>query len=154
VPALASRARPLVQGVTRLEELRHLGNDKLHFGLVKLIVDGSIQGFTARLRWPGYHNGAGNGLWYITPSDLPQIVETWHRAGAHLHMHTNGDEASQLAIEAVERVLGMMPRADHRYTLQHCQMADEALFRRIKALGMCVNLFANHLITGAISITS
>jgi len=33
---------------------------------------------------------------------------------------------------------------DHRYTLQHCQLADAAQFRRIQALGMCVNLFPNH----------
>jgi predicted amidohydrolase YtcJ len=144
-PALASRARPLADSVARYRELLGTGNAKLHFGLVKLVVDGSIQGFTARLRWPGYHNGAENGLWYIAPTELPEIVETWHRAGARLHMHTNGDEATELAIAAVERALAALPRPDHRYTLQHCQMADEAQFRRIKALGMCVNLFANHL---------
>ncbi len=33
---------------------------------------------------------------------------------------------------------------DHRFTLQHCQLADAAQFRRMKKLGMCVNLFANH----------
>jgi len=145
VPALASRARPLTDGIARLAELRPMSGDKLRFGLVKLVVDGSIQGFTARLRWPHYHNGAANGLWYIAPDELPHIVEAWHRAGAHLHMHTNGDEATELAVDAIERVLAMAPRPDHRYTLQHCQMADEALFRRMKTLGMCVNLFANHL---------
>ena len=145
VPALAARARPLADGIRRLDELRRAGNERLYFGLVKLIVDGSIQGFTARLRWPGYHNGADNGLWYIAPGELPHIVEAWHRAGAHLHLHTNGDEASLVAIDALERVLAAAPRPDHRYTLQHCQMADEALFRRMKALGLCANLFANHL---------
>jgi hypothetical protein len=30
-------------------------------------ADGSIQGFSARLRWPGYYNGAPNGLWYTAP---------------------------------------------------------------------------------------
>ncbi len=42
--------------------LTQLNTDRLHFGIAKLGVDGSIQGFTARLRWPGYHNGAPNGL--------------------------------------------------------------------------------------------
>ena len=37
------------------------------------------------------------------------------------------------------------PRPDHRHTLQHCQMADEAQFRRMAALGICANLFANHI---------
>jgi len=36
------------------------------------------------------------------------------------------------------------PTPDHRFTLQHCQLADAAQFRRMKALDMCVNLFPNH----------
>jgi predicted amidohydrolase YtcJ len=36
-------------------------------------------------------------------------------------------------------------RGDHRHTLQHCQMAGEDQFRRMAALGLCVNLFANHI---------
>ena len=45
----------------------------------------------------------------------------------------------------IGRALTAHPRLDHRHTLQHCQMADEALFRRMKALGICANIFANHL---------
>src|SRR6185437_12081496 len=33
----------------------------------------------------------------------------------------------------------------HRHTLQHCQMADAAQFRRMARLGVCANLFANHI---------
>lgn len=145
VPALAARMFGQDEGIARLEALRPTSTDKLHFKLVKLVVDGSIQGFTARLRWPGYHNGAPNGLWYVAPSELGAIVGAWHRAGALLHIHTNGDEASEVAVEMLERALTAHPRPDHRHTLQHCQMPDPALFRRIKALGLCVNLFANHI---------
>ena len=45
----------------------------------------------------------------------------------------------------LEQALTDLPRADHRHTLQHCQMADAAQFRRMATLGVCVNLFANHL---------
>ncbi len=145
VPALAARAFPQEEGLARFRELQATSTDKLHFRLVKLVVDGSIQGFTARLRWPGYHNGAANGLWYIAPSELGAIVEAWHRAGAILNIHTNGDEATEAAVEMLERAITAYPRPDHRHTLQHCQMPDPALFRRIKALGLCCNLFANHI---------
>jgi predicted amidohydrolase YtcJ len=109
------------------------------------VVDGSIQGFTARLRWPGYFNGAPNGLWYIAPDELPKRVEACHRAGIQLHIHTNGDEATEAALDAIEAAQIAMPRPDHRHTIQHCQMADTALYRRMKALGVCVNIFANHI---------
>ena len=36
------------------------------------------------------------------------------------------------------------PHRDHHFTLQHCQLADRAQFRRMRTLGVCVNLFANH----------
>jgi len=62
-----------------------------------------------------------------------------------LHIHTNGDEATERAIDAIDRALRRSPRPDHRHTLQHCQMADAAQFRRMASLGLCVNLFANHI---------
>jgi predicted amidohydrolase YtcJ len=145
VPAMASVSHKPEQGIEKLKALRATKNDKLHYGIVKLVVDGSIQGFTARLRWPGYHNGAPNGLWYIAPEELPQIVEAYHKAGIQLHIHTNGDEATEVALDAVEAAQIAAPRPDHRHTLQHCQMADAAQFRRMKALGLCANIFANHI---------
>ncbi len=145
VPALASVSHSPEQAIAKIASLRESNNDKLHYGIVKLVVDGSIQGFTARLRWPGYHNGAPNGLWYIAPEELPRLVNIYHQAGIQLHIHTNGDEATELALDAIEAAQTAMPRPDHRHTLQHCQMADAALFRRMKALGVCANLFANHL---------
>ena len=145
VPALRAREYSVPDGIARVAALRRHNTDKLHFGIAKLVVDGSIQGFSARLRWPGYHNGAPNGLWYVAPAELFGIVEAYHRAGIQLHIHTNGDEASELATEAVARANDAFPRAGHRHTLQHCQMADEAIFQRMRAAGMCVNLFANHI---------
>ena len=144
-PAMAARFYSIEEGIARLERLRAHSTERLFIGAVKLHVDGSIQGFTARLRWPGYHNGAPNGLWYIAPSELGGIIEAYHRAGALLHMHTNGDEASELTVEMLERAIIAHPRPDHRHTLQHCQMPDQALYRRIAKLGLCCNIFANHI---------
>jgi predicted amidohydrolase YtcJ len=45
----------------------------------------------------------------------------------------------------IGRATARHPRPDHRHTLQHCQMADEAILRRMKTFGLCVNLFANHI---------
>ena len=133
------------QGAEHLNALKQRNSDKLRYGLVKMMLDGSIQGFSSRMRWPGHFNGAPNGIWVTAPSQYETDLEIYHRAGLHVHTHTNGDEASLVAIDAMERVLSRAPRADHRHTLQHAQMVDAALFRRMASLGMCVNLFANHL---------
>ena len=145
LPAFAAGSVPPEQGIARLQALMKRNNDKLRFQLVKIVTDGSIQGLSARMRWPGYYDGTPNGVWNIGPDDIDRLLLAYHRAGFQVHIHTNGDEASEVAIEAVERALAAAPRWDHRHTLQHAQMADAGQFRRMKALGMCANLFANHL---------
>ncbi len=133
------------QGVQRIRARMAAGNDKLHYGLVKIVADGSIQGFTARVRWPGYFNGAPNGIWILPPAELKATIAHFHAAGFQLHIHTNGDEATEVALDGIQEALEAHPRADHRHTLQHCQMADAAQFRRMAELGVCANLFANHI---------
>ena len=130
--------------IDRALELRGRSRDRLRLGIIKVVADGSIQGFSARLRWPGYYNGAPEGLWYVPPEHLLEIYERALAAGLQVHTHTNGDEATDLALDCMESALRRHPAPDHRFTLQHCQLADAAQFRRIRALGMCVNLFPNH----------
>ncbi|CAB3968495.1 amidohydrolase [Burkholderia cenocepacia] len=144
VPAFAPQRNPARSADSVLAEIER-NTDKLHFGPVKFIVDGSIQGFTARVRWPGYAGGQPNGQWLIPPAQLVDVFEPFHRAGLQLHVHTNGDEATDVVLDAMATLLARHPRPDHRHTLQHCQMADVAQLKRVRALGMCVNFFANHL---------
>jgi hypothetical protein len=132
------------QLIERALELRGMSTDRLRLGMVKIIADGSIQGFSARLRWPGYYNGAPNGLWYTAPEQLREAYALALARGVQIHTHTNGDEATALVLDCFEEALQKHPARDHRFTLQHCQLADAAQFRRMKALGMCVNLFPNH----------
>ncbi len=147
------RILPALNGVTqigsavseRMAELAPRSIDKLRFKIVKVMADGSIQGYTARLKWPGYITGHPNGIWNMPPAQLAAQIEGLHAAGVHMHIHVNGDEASEVALDAIEAAVKKHPRGDHRHTLQHCQMADEAQFRRMAALGLCVNLFANHV---------
>ena len=130
--------------VARLLELQERSTDRLRLGRGKIVADGSIQGFSARLRWPGYYNGKPNGLWYVPPEHLRKIYRLGLEAGVLIHTHTNGDEATELVLDCVEEALRKFPHPNHRFTLQHCQLANAAQFRRIKSNGMCVNLFPNH----------
>jgi predicted amidohydrolase YtcJ len=130
--------------VERALELRGMSTERLRLGIGKVVADGSIQGFSARLRWPGYYNGAPNGLWYVPREQLEELYTLALARGVQIHTHTNGDEATELVLDCVERALRAHPAFDHRFTLQHCQLADAAQFRRMRALEMCVNLFPNH----------
>ena len=133
-----------VRMVERALFLAARSTDRLRLQGIKMVADGSIQGFSARLRWPGYYNGAANGLWYTPPETLAEVYALALEAGVQVHTHTNGDEATDLALDCLEGALKRHAGPDHRFILQHCQLADAAQFRRMKALGMGVNLFANH----------
>jgi predicted amidohydrolase YtcJ len=135
---------PVPQTIARAVALRTRSTDRLRLGAVKMVVDGSIQGHSARLRWPGYFDGAPNGLWYVAPEQLRAALDAALQADVLVHLHANGDQATDLVLDTMREALRAHPSPDHRYTLQHCQLADAAQFRRMKALGMCVNLFANH----------
>lgn len=129
----------------RFLTLEQQSSERLHIAGIKVLLDGSIQGFSARLRWPGYYNGAPNGLWYTSPQQLRDLLLITLGHNLLLHIHVNGDEAIDLALDLIEEALHECPRCDHRITLQHCQMADPAQFRRMKTLGLSANLFVNHL---------
>jgi hypothetical protein len=144
VSLLRLQGQPVPQAIDRALQLGAASTDRLRLGVIKIVADGSIQGFSARMRFPGYYNGAPNGLWYTAPEQLRQAYELALERGVQIHTHTNGDEATQLVLDCVEHALARHPAFDHRFTLQHCQLADAAQFRRMKALGMCVNLFSNH----------
>lgn len=149
VPAYAPSRDAENKALQRVLPAMDNNNDKLHFGIVKLVIDGSIQGFTARVRWPGYYNAPSgaqkNGIWIVPPHQLKDMIKTYHDARLTVHIHTNGDEATEVALDAIEQLLEESPRWDHRHTLQHCQMADAYQFRRMANMGVCANLFSNHL---------
>ena len=144
VPFLRLVGEPVAETIARAIELRAQSTERLRLGNVKMVADGSIQGFSARLRWPGYFDGSPNGLWYMAPAQLRAALEAALHAGVRVHVHTNGDQATELVLDTLEQALRIHPWADHRYTLQHCQLADAAQFRRMRQLGLCANLFANH----------
>ena len=144
VPLLRLIGMTPAQAVERSVALKRRSTERVRLGRIKVVADGSIQGFSARMRWPGYFNGAPNGLWYTPPETIRECFTLALRQGIQVHTHTNGDEATELALDCLADALSVVPTRDHRFNLQHCQLADAAQFRRMRALDMCVNLFANH----------
>jgi hypothetical protein len=121
------------------------GNDKLHFQGVKIILDGSNQGFTGRLRPPAYLGTGENGLWNRAPEEVRELVPALHNAGLQIVAHCNADQAAEMFIEAVAIAQAQKPRFDHRHFIVHGQLLDESLLRRMAALGIHATLFSNHL---------
>ncbi|WP_101652766.1 amidohydrolase [Brevibacterium ihuae] len=138
-------SKSLPEAVERIVRLRETSTDRLRFGNVKLMLDGTLQGFTARVLEPGYYGDQPNGMWNVTPEEYRAAFEAFHAAGLLIHVHCNGDQAVQLFIDTLQTVLDAHPRRDHRHTCTHSQMTRPAQYRRLAALGACANIFANHI---------
>ena len=115
------------EAARRVHELSAQSTDKVRFGVVKMVLDGSIQGFTARLNPPGYlPDPAGeprpNGIWLITPEQFAEWFDGFHRHHVTVHTHVNGDQAVDLLLDTVEAALADHSWLDHRHTAQHTQL--------------------------------
>lgn len=145
VPAIGATDTDPDDLAALLRQMQTSSGEKLRLGAAKLMTDGSIQGYSARLKWPGYVTGAPNGMWNIAPDRLRNLIRKLHGAGIQMHVHVNGDEASEVVIDAMAAAMAVGGPRDHRHILQHGQLMDAAQFRRAAELGLGVNLFANHL---------
>jgi len=144
-PVMAATHLDPEEAAARAVALRARSSEKLFLGSAKLFTDGSIQGRTAQLKPPGYLTGADLGIWNMELGAFRRSVRVLHRAGVKTHVHANGDEATEQAILAYEAAMRESPNPDLRHTIEHAQLAGDEQFRRMRALGLTVNLFANHL---------
>ena len=131
--------------VKRGLQLAEHNTDKMRFNNVKINLDGSNQGFTGKILWPGYYKGEDQGQFTVPPEQVKDIVLAFHRAGYKIHAHCNGNATAEIFIDAVENALRECPRWDHRHSVEHSQTTTKAQYRRMAALGLAANLFANHI---------
>lgn len=132
-------------GLDYVKKLMAGNDDKLVFGAVKFVTDGSIQGLTGNLMWPYYHESGLNGTANMTYSEIEEWVGKVHKAGLQCMIHTNADQATEWAIRAVKKAQDEHPRFDHRHRFEHNQMVNDNQLQRMAALGISTNLFVNHI---------
>ena len=99
-------------GLDYLVELHKADNDRLSLGGVKFVVDGSLQGYTGLLQWPYYYKSFKNGVANISQDDLNKGVLEVHKRGLQAVIHTNGDQATEMALTAVAA-------AERQYSAAH-----------------------------------
>ena len=121
------------------------GDEWVRVAGCKIISDGSIQGITAALREP-YHCDPDEQGWLIYEQDeLNDIVMTLHRRGYQIATHANGDAAIDAALVAYENALRAIPRPDHRFRIEHCQVCVPEHILKMRELGVIPNFFPNHV---------
>ena len=110
---------------------------------VKLFIDGVVEERTAFLREdyvdePGYK---GEAIW--KQDELNDIVLKTRLKGVPVHVHTMGDGATEMIINALEYASKKSGVTNLRDTFTHLQVVGEDQIKRMAALGItaCVNTF-------------
>jgi predicted amidohydrolase YtcJ len=123
-------------------------SERLVMGAVKIVADGSIQGYTGYLSHPyhvPFHGDADyRGYPAVPREDLFAQVESLHKAGYQLAIHGNGDESIEDILDAFEAAQRSHPVEDPRMILIHSQMARQDQVARMKALGVTPSFFSAH----------
>jgi predicted amidohydrolase YtcJ len=120
---------------------------KIRVGPVKIVLDGSVQGYTAVLTdYVNPPRPGANRIWNVQPGDsLFALAQPFWNDSIRLAVHVNGDSATGELIRTVRRLQAARPWPDHRTSFEHNPAALPDQYDAIAALGATVNLFAGHI---------
>ncbi|MGE0624542.1 MAG: amidohydrolase [Pseudomonadales bacterium] len=122
-------------------------HNRLKFGGVKLLLDGSPQGKTAYLTRPYFVPPDGKPADYRGYPTYPDekvnaMVNAYLDAGIPIIAHANGDAAADQLLAAVSAA---EPGADHRTVMIHAQTVRDDQLDGMKALGVIPSFFSTHV---------
>jgi predicted amidohydrolase YtcJ len=109
------------------------GDNRLRVGPVKLFIDGSLIGRTAAVTQPFLEDPRDNnlGLTMMPQEDLDNYVWQAHSAGFQIAVHAIGDRGIEMVLDAYQKALDRLPKADHRLRIEHCGILRPDLIDRI-----------------------
>jgi predicted amidohydrolase YtcJ len=120
--------------IDAIEAIRY-EDDYMHFAGAKFQVDGALEA--------SYTNEPHNGIaWNIPiwkPNDLNEAVRAFHDAGYQVALHTAGDAAVDMALDAIEKAMNANPRPDPRHRIEHSVLNSDKALQRTKDLGVVIS---------------
>ncbi len=103
-----------------------------------MFIDGSLIGRTAAVTIPFLEDPAEDnlGLTMMSQERLDGYVLHAHRLGYQIAIHAIGDRGIDMVLDAYEKALTEIPRADHRHRIEHCGICRPDIIDRIARLGV------------------
>ena len=125
------------------------GDDHLKLGAIKIIQDGSNQGYTGYFTEPYHTPFKGDADYRGYPrrsrEDLTEMVRELHQAGYQIAIHANGDAAIDDVLHAFREAQRNFPRPDARHRIEHCQMVRLDQLDAIAELELSPSFFVGHV---------
>ncbi len=124
--------------------IHDLANGRLSVRGLKISADGALGSRGAALTEPYSDRPSSTGL-LITPP--PFLVDAARRAlanGWQLCVHSIGDRANRVVLDAMEAALRENPVKDHRFRIEHAQIVDPTDLPRFAQLGVIASIQPCH----------
>lgn len=117
----------------------------LKTGAVKMMGDGVIEAHTAAMLAP-YSNRSTTGIPNYTAEEMNRIVAMMDRRGWQIFIHTIGDGAIRMALDAYEHAaeVNPAPARGRRHRIEHVETIDRADAPRIGRLGVIAAMQPYH----------
>jgi len=136
----AAAPRILVYYQTRkVEAALSLGLPRIG-GCSACALDGAFTPRTARLLEPYPEPGDSFGSLYFEDGELLDFFQAAHSAELQVCVHCVGDGAVEQALTAFERVLGRLPRRNHRHRIEHAELITPAQIQRAERLELAFSI--------------
>ena len=132
-------------GAESFNKAKEYENENLRLAGVKLFTDGSIQGQTAYMKWPFYHNSNKNGILNMNFNELYERLKEYQSANIQCSIHTNGSAAIENTLKAIEHIMRFIFDRDARFRLEHVQTINETMLSKMAKYDILPSFFVNHL---------
>jgi hypothetical protein len=111
---------------------------------IKLYADGALGSRGAALLAPYSDDPTNSGLLVSTPAHIEAWAETGLRRGYQINVHAIGDRGNRIVLDAFEAALRRVPKADHRFRVEHAQVLSQQDIPRFAKLGVIPSMQATH----------
>jgi predicted amidohydrolase YtcJ len=111
---------------------------------IKLYADGALGSRGAALLAPYSDDTANSGLLVSQPAHLEAWAEAGLRRGFQINVHAIGDRGNRNVLDAFETALRTVPKADHRFRIEHAQVLSPTDIPRFAKLGVIPSMQATH----------
>jgi len=150
LPIRISTWLPFESPLGELEAMRaDLGSEDpwLRAGLLKTNIDGSGGSLSAAML-EDYENAPGNrGLLLMDPETLTRLVIERDAAGFQLGIHTIGDRANRVILDAYAAAVEANGERDARHRVEHAQFVTDEDVARFAELNVIASMQPCHLLT-------
>jgi predicted amidohydrolase YtcJ len=111
---------------------------------IKLYADGALGSRGAALLAPYSDDPTNTGLLVSQPSHIEAWAEWALRHGFQVNVHAIGDRGNRNVLDAFQAALKAVPKADHRFRIEHAQVLSPQDIPRFATLGVIPSMQATH----------